>query len=201
MRIPPVPEPMLIERLLPRYDAVRIEHSLLPTGVERAWDAVMQADFTRTAEEVPAVRFLFGARTAAEHALAALRGEPRAQPPVPESMRLADMPRHGEWVLLGEDPPREVAFGAVGRFWDGETVWETIDADRFAAFEEPGLAKIAANFSLRPYGDRRTLVSYECRTKGTDPAATRGFMRYWRPLSPFVGVVLRAQLRTIESTL
>ena len=46
-----------------------------------------------------------------------------------------------------------------------------------------------------------TLLSYECRTKATDPSATRAFMRYWRPLSPFIGVVLRAQLRTVESTL
>jgi hypothetical protein len=25
-------------------------------------------------------------------------------------------------------------------------------------------------------------------------------MRYWRPLSPFIGYVLRAQLRTIDTT-
>ena len=40
-------------------------------------------------------------------------------------MRLADMPTHGDWVrvLLGEDPLHEIAFGVVGRFWAGETVW------------------------------------------------------------------------------
>ena len=26
----------------------------------------------------------------------------------------------------------------------------------------------------------------------------RGFLRYWRPLAPFIGVVMRAQLRVNE---
>jgi hypothetical protein len=194
-------EAMLIERLLPHYDAIRVEHKLLPAEPAQVWRAVLDADFMRTAEEVPAVRLLFGARSAAERALAAVRGQSAPAEPELESMRLGELPIRGEWVLLGQDPPREIAFGAVGRFWAGESVWEEIAAGDFAGFDRPGLAKIAANFSLRPYGAARTLLSYECRTKGTDPSATRAFMRYWRPLSPFIGVVLRAQLRTVESTL
>ena len=79
-------------------------------------------------------------------------GGPIAEPPAPETMRLCDLAAHGDWVLLGEDRPREVAFGAIGRFWGGETVWEQIDAGGFAAFAAPGYAKLACNFSLRPYG-------------------------------------------------
>ena len=66
------------------------------------------------------------------------------------------------------------------------------------AFDRPGLGKIACNFSLRSYGTGRTLVSYETRTKGTDKAARRGFMRYWRPVSPFIGIVMRSQLHVID---
>jgi hypothetical protein len=119
------------------------------------------------------------------------------EPPVPESLRLEDMPERGEWILLGEDPPREVAFGAIGRFWSGETAWEQIDAAEFGAFAAPGFAKLACNFSLRSYGAAQTLVSYECRTLATDDSARAGFLRYWRPLSPFIGVVLRAQLGVV----
>ena len=32
----------------------------------------------------------------------------------------------------------------------------------FAAFMEPGRGKIACSYSVRPYGDRRTLFTYEC---------------------------------------
>ena len=64
----------------------------------------------------------------------------------------------------------------------------------------PAYAKTACNFSLRPYGAESTLVSYECRTLATDDTARRGFLRYWRPLSPFIGVVLRAQLGIVART-
>jgi hypothetical protein len=194
-------EPMLIERVLPTYDAVRVEHRVLAGTTAPVWNAVLNADFMRTADEIPAVRMLFGARTAAERAVSALRGRAVAPPPAPDRMRLAEMPARGEWVRLGEDPPHEIAFGAVGRFWAGETAWEEVGAEEFEAFDRPGLAKIACNFSLRPYGAERTLVSYECRTQATDASARRAFMRYWRPLSPFIGVVLRAQLSMIQTTL
>jgi hypothetical protein len=113
------------------------------------------------------------------------------------AMRLADMPEHGEWVLLGENPPLEIAFGVIGRFWAGETVWRQTDSAEFAAFNEPRWARIACNFSLRPYGAERTLVSFETRTQGTDSASTRAFLRYWRFVSPLAGVVLRSQLGVV----
>ena len=63
---------------------------------------------------------------------------------------------------------------------------------------EPGYAKTAANFSLRPYGEARTLVSYEARTRASDATARRAFWRYWRVASPFVGRVMRTQLAVVE---
>ena len=81
------------------------------------------------------------------------------------------MPTHGDWVLLGEDSPHEIAFGVIGRFWAGETVWAQIHASDFEAFAEPGFGKIACNFSLRSYGADWTLVTYECRTLETDETA------------------------------
>jgi hypothetical protein len=191
--------PMLIEKALPDCDAVRAEHLVVAAGVEAAYAAVLRADFVRAWRESLAVRALFGARTLAERAISAARGRAAREPPPPASLRLADMGEHGEWVRLGEDPPREIAFGTIGRFWAGETVWETIDAAEFARFARPGFARIACNFSVRPYGASRSLVSYECRTQSTDPAARRAFLRYWRPLSPFIGVVLRAQLGLVAS--
>jgi len=194
-------EPLLIERLLPRPDAVRAEHLLVDGALDAVYEAVRQADFMRAWRESPAVRLLFAARGVGERVVsaAARRGHPHELPP-PEAMRLADLPARGEWVLLGEDPPHEVAFGAIGRFWSGETSWEEIDAAGFASFDRPGFARIACDFSLRPYGVARTLVSYECRTQATDPASRRGFLRYWRPLSPFIGVVLRSQLGVVART-
>jgi hypothetical protein len=173
----PADRSMLIDRLMPSYDAVRAEHRIVPGDIATVYAATSHADFIRAWRESTAVRLLFAARGVAERAISLIASRERREPPPPESMRLADMPTHGDWVLLGEDPPHEIAFGVVGRFWAGETVWAQIDAADFEAFAEPGFGKIACNFSLRPYGPDRTLVTYECRTLATDETARRGFMR------------------------
>lgn len=191
--------PMLIEQALPTFDAARTEHRIVAGDLTAVYDAVLHADFMRAWRESPAVRVLFGARSLAERTASAARRRRAAEPPPPASLRLADLTAHGEWVRLGEDPPHEIAFGAIGRFWGGETVWEEIDAADFGTFDRPGYARIACNFSVRPYGTRHALVSYECRTRATDADARRAFLRYWRPLSPFIGVVLRAQLGVVAS--
>ncbi len=121
-----------------------------------------------------------------------------ASPPEPDHLRLDELVARGDWVLLGEDEPNEIAFGVVGRFWGGETKWQQIVADDFAAFDSPGFAKIGCNLSLRAYGEGKTLLSYEARTLGTDETSRRSFMRYWHVVSPFVGYIMRSMLRVIE---
>jgi hypothetical protein len=195
---PPAGVGLLLDRLLPVFDASRIEHRVLDGGPDEIYEATRQADFIRAWKGSPAVRVLFALRAAGERAAMMLLRRPATPAAEVASMRLADMPAHGEWVVLGEARPHEIAFGVIGRFWSGQTVWEQIDAADFVTFDRPGTAKIACNFSLRPYGMGRTLVSYETRTKATDEAARRGFMRYWHPLSPFIGIVMRSQLRVID---
>jgi hypothetical protein len=190
-------ETMLLDGLLPTFDATRIEHRVIACGLAEAYEATRQADFMRAWRESAVVRVLFALRGAGERAVSLVRRRPLVAVPEVAAMRLAGMPAHGDWVLLGEDPPREIAFGAIGRFWAGETVWQQIDAGAFANFDRPGLGKIACNFSLRPYGDGRTLVSYEARTAATDEVSRRSFLRYWRALSPFIGVVMRSQLGVV----
>lgn len=168
--------------------------------VEEVYAATREADFLEAWRRSAVVRVLFAVRSFAEGLTALVRRQPSVAVAEPERLRLLDLQTHGDWVLLGERPPSEIAFGVVGRFWSGETVWEQIDADQFVDFDSPGRARIACSFSLRPHGSGQTLVSYECRTQGTDRASTAGFLRYWRLLSPFIGVVLRAQLRTIADT-
>jgi hypothetical protein len=192
-------EMRLIERLLPEFDATRIERRVVSGDLETVYAATLRADFQRAWRESLAVRFLFAARELGERVVSALRRRPFVPPPPADALRLADMTTHGEWVRLGEAPPFEIAFGTIGRFWGGSTVWEEIDASDFAAFDRPGFGKIAANFHLQRDGEGRTLVAYECRTKATDARTRKRFLRYWRPLSPFIGVVMRAQLRVIEA--
>lgn len=149
------------------------------------YEAALRADFRRAFSESTAARLLVGARTTAERLVAAVR--PGVSAPTEDSgeaMTLAGLEGHGQYVLLGVDRPHEIVFGMIGRFWGGETRWEQIDASEFGSFDHPGLCRIACNFSLRPYGEARTLVSYETRTHATDAASRRAFRRYWRVASP-----------------
>lgn len=188
---------MLIDRLAPDPDGVRTEHAIVAGGPGAVYACVVEADFLRAVNENRAVRSLVALRSGAERGLAALRGrEPIASPPA-DVLRLCDLPDEGEWVLLGEDRPAEIAFGAIGRFWGGETSWELIRRAEFELFDRPGFAKITCNFSLRSYGAARTLLSYEARTTAIGEDARRGFFRYWRVVAPFVGVVMRSQLRAV----
>jgi hypothetical protein len=190
---------MIIERLCPEFDARRIEQRKIRGDIATVYEAVLTADFIEAWKKNPVVRLLFALRAYGERLVSAVRGRTPTAPEEVSSLRLADMTTHGEWVLLGKDPPREVAFGVVGRFWTGETSWEQIEASEFASFTRPGFAKIACNFSLRPSGEDETLVSYEARTKATDPDSRRSLLRYWRPLSPFIGIVMRSQLSVVEN--
>jgi hypothetical protein len=188
---------MILDDLMPEWDATLVVHRVVNCEPERAYDAAMKADFLDALRANRLAAALIAIRTSLERIAARIRGLPRTRYDEPESLRLADMPERGEWVSLGSDPPREVAFGVIGRFWGGETSWEQIDAAEFASYTEPGRARIASNFSFRPYGEERTLITYETRTQATDLASRRGFLRYWRVASPLIGIVLRSMLRVI----
>jgi hypothetical protein len=187
---------MLLDSLMPDFDATRIEHRVIDGSPANVYEAAIHADLVDAMRRSRIVRGLFALRAGAERVVATARGSNVVSAPEP-TLRLAEMPEHGDWVRLGVDPPSEFAFGVVGRFWGGETTFEQIDSSAFTSFDSPGYAKIAASLSLRSYGDQRTLLSYEARTQATDAAARRAFLRYWTLVSPGVGVVMRSLLAVI----
>jgi hypothetical protein len=192
-------ESLLLDEVMPRFDATRIEHRVIDAPAGAVYDAMLRADLVDAVRRNHVVSGLFAARAAAERVVSAVRG---AEPPAAgeaSSLRLADLPREGEWIRLREERPREFVFGVIGRFWAGETRWERTDAESFQAFDAPGLAKIAAGISLRPYGSGRTLASYEARTRATDEEARRAFLRYWTVVSPGVGMVMRSALAVVDA--
>jgi hypothetical protein len=188
---------MRIDDVMAVYDARRVERRLVPGDIDAVYAAALRADLLDTWRHSALLRFLFWARGLGERAVAFARRRPHVEPPPPASLRLEDLPSHGEWVRLGGEPPHEFVFGVAGRFWAGETVWDEIDAADFAGYDRPQRARIAACFRFTAQPGGQTLVEYECRTQATDAPSRRAFLRYWRALSPFIGIVLRAQLRAI----
>jgi hypothetical protein len=183
-------EQMLIDEYLPRYDVVLAEHLVVDADPVTTWHAARELDFMTI--HTP----LLDAAMWARGLPARLRGRP--QPEIPHLSLAAGDTLPG-WVFLGEREGQEVALGAVGKFWQGTIEWRDVPLAEFAGFTEPGYGKIACNFSTRPYGNRRTLLTYECRTATTDDASRRKFGRYWLVIRPFVRHIMRATLRTIAA--
>jgi hypothetical protein len=192
---------MLMDEFLPRFDETIVEHVVIEARPEVVYRTVRDMDFLSIHSPLMDAAMLV--RMAPERIGRRIRREP--PPPPPPAMRLADLFEGpldpdilGGWVPLGEEPSREMVFGAVGKVWQPQIEWKEVPPDEFAAFAEPGFAKIAAGFSMRSYGEGRTLLSYEARTAGTDEESRRRFGRYWWLVRLFVGVVLRAALRTAK---
>jgi hypothetical protein len=183
-------EKMIIDEYLPRYDVVLAEHLVVDADPVTTWHAARELDFMTV--HTPLLDTAMWARGLP----ARLRRQP--QPEIPR-LSIAAGDRLPGWLSLGEREGHETALGAVGKFWQGNIEWRDVPLAEFAGFAEPGYGKIACNFSVRPYGPDRSLLTYECRTATTDEISRRKFARYWLVIRPFVRHIMRATLRTIAT--
>lgn len=181
---------MILDELMPLCDLAIAEHRIVDADPGSTYRAACDLDFA--AVHTPLLDLAFFARSVP----ARLRG--RNVPPPPQ-VRLSGGADGGlpGWMLLGQRPGQEIAFGAVGVFWRGEIRWRNVPAEAFTAFTEPGNGKVVCNFSVRPYGVGRSLLSYECRVTATDSRSRQAVNRYWLVIRPFVGHIMRAALAAV----
>lgn len=183
----------LLDARLPTYDVALTEHLTVEADVPAVFRAAHDLDFLTVRTPLLATAFFVRGLPAR------LFGKP--SPELPALRLFADPSSSGlpGWLVLGEVPDREIAFGAVGKFWQADIEWHDVPLDRFTAFDEPGWGKIGCHFLIRANGPGRSVVSYECRTGTTDPESRKKMMRYWWIIRPFVGHIMRATLRTIAA--
>ncbi|HEU0012416.1 MAG TPA: hypothetical protein VFQ45_01965 [Longimicrobium sp.] len=105
--------------------------------------------------------------------------------------------RAGGFVLLEEQPGREVVLGLVGRFWKASGCLVPVTPDGFRAFDRPGYTMAAWNFTVAPEGDGSVLAT-ETRVRCTDAAARRRFRPYWTLIRPFSGLIRMEILRSVR---
>jgi hypothetical protein len=181
----------LLDRYLPVYDLAITEHVVVEADAASTYRAARDLDFLTVRTPLLSASFFVRGLPAR------LRGRPVESPP--ELRLAAGGPGLPGWLVLGEVPGREVAFGAVGRFWKPDIEWRDVPREHFAAFADPGWGKIGCHFLVRPDGPGRSVLSYECRTATTDAASRQQMARYWWAIRPFVAHVLRATIRTIQA--
>ena len=182
----------LINEQLPRYDLRDAYQVVVLAPVDVVYRAVLDRDFLR----LPLVRAFFAIRELPARAWHRLTGAP----PLPATPRatLANLTRIGAFTLLAERPGRELVLGAVGRPWMPDYASTRISAAAFAEFEEPGYAKIAWSWIVKPLGAGQTLLVCEWRTQLTDDEARAHFQRYWTVVSRGVRLLARIGLSRIK---
>lgn len=84
------------------------------------------------------------------------------------------------WGRLAERPKRELVMGSVTQPWRGDVVFTAVPPERFAAFAEPDLVKIAWTLEAEPLDPTHTRFATETRVVPTNEWARRRFRRYWR---------------------
>ena len=127
----------------------------------------------------------------------------RAAPAAPAD-RLAPKPfldqvKELGWGVLAEEPGREMVFGTVTRPWEAEVQFHSLPPDEFAAFDEPGFAKIVWTIRADSLGPGTSRFSTETRVATTDADARRRFRRYWTLVSPGVRLIRRESLRLVRA--
>ena len=181
----------LLDTHLPVYDVVITEHLVIDADPQVVFDAAKNFDFMRT--DAALVTAMMTLRTIPSRLLGRTVDTPATL------MLARDPGALPGWTILGEVSGSEVAFGAVGTFWEPDIRWRDVSASEFAAFAVPGWGKIACHLLVRPDGPGRSVLTYECRTATTDVSSRAHMFRYWWLIRPFAAYIMRAVLRTIRA--
>ena len=177
---------MLIDEFLPRYDVTEHHATVVRAAPARVWEAVRTLDLARS----PLVRVLFALRSIP----GLLAGK------APRARRLGTTMEtllENGFVLLGEREGDELLLGLAGQFWRPTGRIVRLSPDEFRAGGRPGLSMAAWNFTLRDEGGAVRLAT-ETRVRCTDDASRRSFLRYWRLVGPFSGLIRTEMLRTLR---
>ncbi len=138
----------MIDRFLPRYDFTVVHASVFRAPPEICYQVARGLDLLRD----PVIRTLLNLRSLPQRVADRLGGKRAASGDGVPTFGLDDMVRNG-WILLGEKPGVEIVFGQIGRPWKpvGASSGPSVEQSGFAAFDQPGFAKIAFSLRVQPY--------------------------------------------------
>jgi hypothetical protein len=187
----------LLDEALPQPRLREVERIAVATDPAATWAAARTIDLYR----LRFVRGLFAMRVMPDQLSTWLHGN--AIQKTPQSMRIDDIVAQGSgFHRLGERPGREVVVGAIGKVWKPKIPFVDVDsAEAFAAFREPGFAKVAWNVEVVPRVGGGSWVSVELRVAATDEDAWRRFSRYWLLIGRFSRLIRVGVLRMLARDL
>jgi hypothetical protein len=175
-----------LDALIPAYQFNEV-HSL---RVSAPPDQVYRAMRDVTAGEITLFRLLtsirrFGRRT------------PESILNAPDTVAIIGVATRTGFMVLGDDPPRELVVGTVVVAPDGWRRSQAPTAEQFAELTGPGFATALMNFRIVSDRPGTSLLTTETRVFATDAASARRFAVYWRVIYPGSALIRRMWLRAI----
>lgn len=179
-------EPTLLDQFLPDCEVLERHQTRVDAPVHLTFAAARALDLQTSR----VVRGIFRGRELLMHAAPTEKRLP--QPIVDEVLALG-------WGVLAQEPGREIVLGAVTQPWEADVHFRSLPPDEFAAFNEPGFAKIAWTIRAESLGPRTSRFYTETRVATTDPEARKRFRRYWTMVSPGIRLIRREILRLVRA--
>lgn len=182
----------LIDLYLPRYQFVERHATSVAAQPDRILDAILSGALSGAwLKEDSLVRALVAFRFMLDRWMTRVGLSQRSQP------SFGTM----SFTFLGREDDREIAVGLAGRFWrmTGAVLPPFPDAAHFAAFAEPGVAKLVTNFKTDREGDL-TRLSTETRVFCPDWRSRVLFMPYWFAIRLVSGLMRRRFLAAVKRT-
>ncbi len=149
-----------IQIYLPHPKHVEIHRIFVKARPGIAWEAARRFDGAK----IPWVRLLFDIREIPVRLLG-------RKPEQDRRLGVDQVAINGiGFMILHENPGKEVVVGAVGRFRHLNIPFAELKPDDFAHFNEKGWGKLAWAISVEPYLNGST-ISFELLTTATDEAS------------------------------
>lgn len=184
--------PTLLESFLPEADIVVNDEIVVMAPPEVTYAVLRRADLMKSRSLV--LRAVLALRVASVRR--ARRRLGLAPLPAPARISLQNVQDYGQ-IKLAEKEGTEIVIGAIARPMRTESLFSGRTAAEFTAFDCPGHIKAAASYVVTPYGQRRTLLSYEARIRATD-TRTRRQLFFWDALTaPLMTLVTSRMLRHV----
>jgi hypothetical protein len=116
----------------------------------------------------------------------------------PEQKPILDVATQTTFVLLAEEPPRELVIGTVVVAPPKARASGRLTPELFQKKLQPGVALATMNFLVTPDDHGGSTISTETRIYAKNRSALRRFAIYWRVIHPGSDIIRRMWLRAIK---
>jgi hypothetical protein len=179
------PRNPLLDAFMPVYEVREIHETRVAAPASLTFSVARELDMQRS----PLVKAIFAGREVLMGAKSSGQREPRSF--LSEVLELG-------WRVVDESAGRHLVMGAVTQPWKADVHFRGLTHEEFAAFDEPGYAKILWTIEVEPRAGATSVFHTETRVSTTDADARRRFRRYWSFVSPGVRLIRREMLRMIR---